>query len=142
MSIDTLERKNYPQLVAPVGPYVHAVECNGFLFLSGITAFGSASATLSLGEQARECFAQIASIAAAEGTTLAALVKVTLFVTNLDEIERLREALFETYGKHLPASSLVRVSGLFAPELLIEVEAILGLGSARRTITTAATPSR
>ncbi|MEY4549985.1 MAG: hypothetical protein RL685_6180 [Pseudomonadota bacterium] len=122
-----LQRKNYTELGEPVGPYVHAVHCNGLLFLSGVTAFGTPAAQGDIGQQARACFAQIARIAAAEGTTLSSLVKVTLFVTSFQDIRALRAALFETYGAELPASSLVRVAGLFAPELSIEVEGILAL---------------
>ncbi|MGD1953370.1 MAG: hypothetical protein ACFB14_27550 [Leptolyngbyaceae cyanobacterium] len=36
-----VERKNYPHLDAPVGPYVHGVSYNGLLFLSGLTAFST-----------------------------------------------------------------------------------------------------
>lgn len=124
-----LQRKNYSELGEPVGPYVHAVRHDRSLFLSGVTAFGTPAAQADIGQQARACFAQIARIAAAEGTTLASLVKVTLFVTSLEDLQTLRAALFETYGAHLPASSLVRVAGLFAPELRIEVEGILALGA-------------
>lgn len=124
-----LRRKNYAELPAPVGPYAHAVACNGLLFVSGITAFGTPESTRDIARQASACFAQLARIAEAEGTTLAALVKVTLFVTSLDDLASLREVLARTYGQHLPASSLVRVSGLFAPDLSIEVEAVLALQS-------------
>jgi len=124
-----LERKNYPELGDPVGPYVHAVASNGLLFVSGVTAFGTAAARGSIEQQARACFAQIARIATAERTDLASLVKVTLFVTSFEHLEGLRTALFEIYGTDVPASSLVCVAGLFAPELLIEVEGILALPS-------------
>lgn len=122
-----MERKNYPALGDPVGPYVHAVEHNGFLFLSGLTAFGSPAQKGSVSEQAEAIFSQIASIARAEQVGLDAIVKVTIFVTSLDEFAALRETLFRIYGTALPASSLVRVAGLFSPDLKIEVEAVLAL---------------
>ncbi|WP_438043660.1 RidA family protein [Sorangium sp. So ce128] len=122
-----MERKNYPALGDPAGPYVHAVEHNGLLFLSGLTAFGSPAQKGSVSEQAEAIFSQIASIARAEGVGLDAIAKVTIFVTSLDELVALRETLFRIYGAALPASSLVRVAGLFSPDLKIEVEAVLAL---------------
>ena len=40
---------------------------------------------------------------------------------------QLREVLYRNYGEHLPASSLVQVSGLFSTDLRIEIEAIFAL---------------
>ena len=47
----TIERKNYPQLSEPVGPYVHAVKHQGVLYLSGLTAFGTSAQSGSAAEQ-------------------------------------------------------------------------------------------
>ncbi|HVK99248.1 MAG TPA: RidA family protein [Dongiaceae bacterium] len=121
----SLERKNYTQLDKPVGPYVHAVKHGGLVFVSGLTAFGSASQGASIGKQAKEIFRQLNIIAAEENTSLKSLVKVTLFVTSLEGIAELREALFQEYGEDLPASSLVQVAALFSPEINIEIEAVL-----------------
>jgi 2-iminobutanoate/2-iminopropanoate deaminase len=122
-----VERKNYPHLARPVGPYVHAVKHGGFLFLSGLTAFGSPAQGRSVAEQADAIFAQIISIAEAERSSLSSLVKVTIFVTSFDGVTQLREVLFRHYGSNLPASSLVQVAGLFSTEINIEVEAILAV---------------
>lgn len=123
-----VERKNYAALGNPVGPYVHATKCNGMLYVSGLTAFGSAAQGRGMAEQATEIFRQIETVATEEGCTLDALAKVTLFVTNLDELGALREVLFKAYGKNLPASSLVQVAGLFSPEINVEIEAVLCVG--------------
>ncbi|BBL32773.1 hypothetical protein PAFU01_42210 (plasmid) [Pantoea ananatis] len=72
-------------------------------------------------------FDQLESIAAAENTSLQQLIKVTLFVTSFKDIDALRNVLFKRYGDYLPASALVQVSDLFSPDLLIEIDAILGL---------------
>lgn len=123
----SLERKNYPQLGEVKAPYVHAVKHGTTLYVSGLTAFGTAAQQGNLAEQADAIFEQLSLVAAAEQTTLAALLKVTLFVTSLTEISALREVLYRRYGQHLPASSLVQVSGLFSPDLCIEIEAIFAL---------------
>ena len=124
----SLQRTNYDHLPQPGGPYVHAVRCGDLLYLSGLTAFGSPMQGGSLAEQAEVVLGQIQSVAAAEGVDLSALVKVTIFVTHLNEIDELRAVLQGNYGDHLPASSLVQVAGLFSPELSIEIEAVLALG--------------
>ena len=125
-----IERKNYPHLDAPVGPYVHAVSYNGLLFLSGMTAFNTPAQNQDLATQAAAVFNQISSILVAEGTGFESLLKVTIFVTEFEALDQFRAVLFETYQIHLPASALIQVRGLFSPELKIEVEAIAALSPA------------
>ena len=121
------ERKNYPQLGEVKAPYVHAVKHGETLYVSGLTAFGTAAQQGNIAEQADVIFEQLKSVAAAENTSLAALLKVTIFITSFTEISALREVLYRHYGEHLPASSLVQVSGLFSADLRIEIEAIFAL---------------
>lgn len=122
-----LERKNYPFLSPPVGPYVHAVRHNETLYLSGLSAFGSEAQSKTVEIQAREIFKQIQQIAQAEGSGLENIIKITAFVTDLNRMNELRHVLFEIYGKNIPASSLVRIEGLFSEDLKIEIEAIIAL---------------
>ncbi len=120
-----IERKHYSNLPAPVGPYVHGVKHNDTVYLSGVTAFGTPAQEGSLVAQLQSVFQQISAIAEEEGGSLADLLKVTLFVTDLSELLPAREALLKIYGDHLPASSVIKVEQLFLPSLKIEVEAIL-----------------
>lgn len=113
------ERKNYPQLGEVKAPYVHAVKHGVTLYVSGLTAFGTAAQQGNMAEQAEAIFDQLRAVAAAEHTSLAALLKVTIFITSFTEITALREVLYRNYGEHLPASSLVQVSGLFSTDLRI-----------------------
>ncbi|WP_277972206.1 RidA family protein [Pantoea agglomerans] len=121
------ERKNYPQLGEVKAPYVHAVKHGATLYVAGLTAFGTAAQQGDMAEQAESIFDQLRAIAAAEHTSLASLLKVTIFITSFTEITALREVLYGNYGEHLPASSLVQVSGLFSADLRIEIEAIFAL---------------
>ncbi|MGE4424728.1 MAG: RidA family protein [Pseudodesulfovibrio sp.] len=123
----TIQRTNVPDLPAPLGPYVHAVRHGDTLYLSGLTAHGSDAASGPVEDQTREIFRQIGLVASAHGTGLENLLKVTAFVTEMDRVDPLRQALFDVYGEDLPASSLVRVAGLFADGLKIEVEAVLAV---------------
>lgn len=122
-----VERKNYAALPPPAGPYVHAARAGGLLFVSGLSAFGTAAQARGIGEQLDAIFDQLAAIAAAEGGGLDALLKVTLYVTALDDLGTLRETLAQRYGAHRPASSLVRVAGLFSEQIGVELEAVLAL---------------
>ncbi|MEL6385479.1 MAG: RidA family protein [Cyanobacteria bacterium J06626_18] len=122
-----IERKNYPHLDAPVGPYVHAVSYNGLLFLSGLTAFNTPAQDGDLAVQAEVVFDQLQQTLEAEGNGFENLLKVTIFVTEFEDLERFREVLLTAYQEYLPASALIQVRGLFAPEVKIEVEAIAAI---------------
>lgn len=123
----TVQRLNLPQLGLPAGPYSHAIVHGQTLYTSGFTAYGTAAQAASVKEQVRAIFKQFRVIAASQGTTLANLVKVTIFLTSPESIPELRDALVEEYGPDIPASSMTIVRSLFAPELKVEIEAILAV---------------
>ena len=122
-----IERNNYHSLAEPVGPYVHAVKYNDTLYISGVTAFGTNAQSESIENQAREIFNQIDKIAKEESSSLKNIIKVTVFVTDLSSMNELRNTLFDIYGGNLPASSLIKIAGLFSEDLKIEVEAIVAI---------------
>lgn len=122
-----IERLNLPELGLPAGPYSHAVVHGRTLYTSGFTAFGTDSQAGGMAEQIGAIFRQFEIIAASQNASLAELVKVTIFITNPADIPELRTALEKQYGSNVPASSLVIVASLFAPELAVEVEAIFAL---------------
>jgi 2-iminobutanoate/2-iminopropanoate deaminase len=126
-SFMNIQRKNYKCLGEPVGPYVHAVKHNGVLYLSGLTAYGTEAQSGEIDEQARAIFGQIERICKEENSDLTELIKVTIFVTELSRMDKLREALFEIYGDNLPASSLIQVAQLFSKDIKIEIEALLAI---------------
>ncbi|WP_298818487.1 RidA family protein [uncultured Roseibium sp.] len=123
----TLTRKNFEELGLPVGPYTHVVKHGDTLFTSGFTAFGTERRTGSASEQTHAVLEQLEFIAAQFGRTLADLIKVTVFMTDPADIPGIRNALSTGYKDAVPASSLVMVSGLFAPELKVEIEAIIAV---------------
>jgi 2-iminobutanoate/2-iminopropanoate deaminase len=122
-----MERKNYPHLAQPVGPYVQAVKHDGLLFLSGLTALGSSAQGRSIAEQMAAICQALASVAHNERTDLSSLVKVTLFVTNLKFVRELHAAWTEHFGNSSAMSSLVQISKLLSPDVLVEVDAVLAL---------------
>ena len=123
----SIERHNYAPLGQPAGPYSQAVIHQNTLYTSGLTAFGSDVQDGSIAEQAQAIFEQLRHIAESHGTSLQGLIKVTIFVTEMEDIAALRSCLEHNYAGAFPASSLIKIESLFAPTLKIEIEAIIAL---------------
>jgi enamine deaminase RidA (YjgF/YER057c/UK114 family) len=75
-------------------------------------------------EQAELVYANIEQILKECGMTFGNLIKITVFLLNPDDIPVWREVQKKAFGDVVPASTLLIVSRLAIPELLIEVEAI------------------
>ncbi|MES0882911.1 RidA family protein [Roseibium sp. SCP14] len=123
----TLTRQNFEQLGLPVGPYTHAVRHDNTLYTSGFTAFGTDAQNGTAYEQTHAVLDQLEFIARQYGKGLTDLLKVTVFVSDPADIPGIREAAQSRYGDAIPASSLVLISGLFSPELRVEIEGIFAL---------------
>ena len=75
--------------------------------------------------QTRQVLRNLQAVLAEGGAALDDVVKVTVFVTNLSEhFAAIHEVRAEFFQSDYPASTLVEVSGLVHPEMLIEIEAI------------------
>jgi 2-iminobutanoate/2-iminopropanoate deaminase len=122
-----LARRNYPHLAQPLGPYVQAVKHRGLLFLSGLTAVGSAAQGRSVTEQMAAICEAIGDIAHRERTDLSALVKVTLFVTSLQLASELSTAWTQHFGGCSAMSAVMQVGKLVSPDVLVEADAVLVL---------------
>ncbi|WP_242111775.1 RidA family protein [Luteimonas aquatica] len=119
------ERLRLPHLAAPAGPYANAVRHGDTVYLSGLTAFGTEAARGDTAAQTRAVLAQLHGALRDLGADWPAVVKVTIFLTDLKTLPAVRAALVEAYGASPPASSLVQVSGLFDPALKVEIEAVV-----------------
>ncbi len=106
---------------------MHAVKHNGMLFLSGLTALGSPAQGRGIRQETDAILKSIATFARAERTDLRALLKVTVFVTSLEFVNELREALSQHLADSFPAISLVQIGRLFSPHILLEAEAVLAV---------------
>jgi reactive intermediate/imine deaminase len=112
---------------SPAG-YSHAMQAGGLIFVSGQVAFdthGSVVGVGDIGEQARQAFRNLGAVLEAAGASYADVVKLTYFVRDIEAVGAIRAARDEFVNTaNPPASTLVEVSRLFAPELLIEIEAV------------------
>jgi 2-iminobutanoate/2-iminopropanoate deaminase len=122
-----ITRRDFPEIGQPGGPFCHAVRAGNLLFISGATAGGTDAAHGTAAQQAEAILKKLSHILGAEGATLANVVKVTVFLTDMGdraEIAKVREQYFQgTY----PASTLVQVAALAAPNLKLEIEAVATL---------------
>jgi len=111
----------------PIGPYVRVVKHNSVLYLSGVTAFGTLAQSESAAAKVKDIFSQIEKMAQAENSSLANIIKITAFATDLVNIAEVRKVLVGIYGNHLPASSAIQISALFMNDLHVEIEAIIAI---------------
>lgn len=110
--------------------YTQAIKVTGaqtILFLSGQVAYDEKGGPAHRGDftaQARTVFRAIKAQVEAGGGTLANVVKLTTYLTDIRHRADLVPVREEFFGKKLPASTLIGVAALAHPDWLIEVEAI------------------
>jgi 2-iminobutanoate/2-iminopropanoate deaminase len=122
-----ITRRNFPEIGQPGGPFCHSVRAGNMLYISGATAGGTEAAHGTAAQQAEAILRKLSHILEAEGATLANVVKVTVFLTDMGErgeIAEVREHYFQGVD---PASTLVQVAALASPNLRLEIEAVAAL---------------
>jgi enamine deaminase RidA (YjgF/YER057c/UK114 family) len=128
----TISRTNPPELGSPPG-YSQIVEiaAGRIVFISGQTAVdadGNVVGKNDFAAQAERVFNNLSIALRARGCTAENLVKLTVFLTDMTNLGRYREArnrFFATVTPPAaPAVTLVEVSKLYGPEFMIEIEAI------------------
>jgi 2-iminobutanoate/2-iminopropanoate deaminase len=130
-----MNRINPAGLSAPNG-YTHVVEVTGgrTLYISGqiaVDAKGNLVGAGDFGAQATQVFENLDVALAAGGATFDDVAKLTIFVTDVSQLEAFREVRNRHFRKVLPASTIVQVVRLVRPELLLEVEAVAVVPASR-----------
>lgn len=113
--------------------YSRAVVQGGFVFVAGTTGYDYATMTLPDGveDQARNCLATIADTLTKAGTSLENVVRVTYYITDVADADKVFPIFGEVFGDIRPASTLLVVAGLLKPEMKIEIEATAMLPAAQ-----------
>jgi enamine deaminase RidA (YjgF/YER057c/UK114 family) len=110
----------------PVVGYSRAVRVDGRIWVSGTTSTGSDGAIVGKGDpyaQAKQAIANIERALAAAGAVLADVVRTRIFVTDIAHWKEIGRAHGEAFAGIRPATTMVEVSRLIDPDLLVEIEA-------------------
>ena len=116
----------------PVANYKMAARQEGgqLVYISGQVAWdtnGNVIGKGDVGAQARQVFRNLQQVLQAAGGDLKDLMKITTYITKIEDFPAVAQARSETFPGELPASTLIVVKGLFNPDFLIEVEGVAAI---------------
>jgi reactive intermediate/imine deaminase len=125
----SIERMNPDGLSKPA-TYSHVVKVGNLLFISGQVAFDSAGNLVGENDmkaQVRQVLENLKTALASQKADFSNVVKINTFTTDVEAFLGAAEVRAEYFKGHPPASTLVQISKLARPGLLVEIEAIAAL---------------
>ena len=100
---------------AAIGPYSQAIATDKLIFTAGQVALDPKSGDLvgrTTAEQTEQVFANLKAVLSAAGTTLASVVKTTVYLADMADFAQMNEVYARHFGAHKPARSTVQAAGL------------------------------
>ncbi len=118
-----------PDAPTPTGPFNQAVVAGGLVFTAGQAGRDRTTGQMGdLADQTAWALRNLDAILRAAGSSLAAAVKLTIFVRDDQDASQVNEPYRAAFSGDLPARSLVYVSRLKGPDMLVEIEAVALVG--------------
>jgi 2-iminobutanoate/2-iminopropanoate deaminase len=133
--MSSIARATTPEVPEPEpGTWSNCLVADGVAYVAGMTArvAGQSGAAGDEYAQAKEIFGKIRHLVEAAGGSMADVVKVTIFVTDITQREKVWQARREFFTGNFPTSTLVQVAALAHPALKVEINAVAHLGASKR----------
>jgi 2-iminobutanoate/2-iminopropanoate deaminase len=115
-----------PNAPAAIGPYSQAVRAGNLVFVSGQIPLDPATGQLvggDIGVQTEQVLENLAAILEAAGSSLAQVVKATVYLRDLGEFGRMNEVYAKFFGENPPARATVQVARL-PREAALEIDVV------------------
>ena len=113
-----------------IGPYSQAIRTETMIYTAGQTGLDPATGELigsTVEEQTRQVLINLQNVVEAAGSTLANVVKTTVFLKDMNDFSKMNAIYAEFFGQNPPARSTVAVAGL-PKGGLVEIEAVVLIG--------------
>jgi 2-iminobutanoate/2-iminopropanoate deaminase len=129
--MSSIVRAISPDVPEPApGTWSNCLVAGGVAYLAGMTARGTELTDEYA--QSKAIFTKIRHLVEAAGGSMADIVKVTIFVTDISQREKVWQARREFFTGNFPASTLVQVAALADPSIKVEIEAVAHIGASQR----------
>lgn len=121
--IETIATENAPKAL---GPYSQALKAGGFIYCSGQIPINPATNTIeavTIEDQTRQAITNLKNVLEKAGSSLAKVVKTTVFIKDMNDFAALNAVYAEMFGATKPARSCVEVARL-PKDVKVEIECI------------------